>query len=119
MLTTGQGTDVEKRKLKGILYHRVFSVAWTVAEGDAWPAKMEAYMRILDTATLALLLGSSVAFAFPTEEIPTSEAAYIAKVKTGAPEQIVAKATIVMMKDGKETTLQTGSNGYTCLIDNF
>ena len=75
-------------------------------------------MRIAHSATLALLLGSSAAFAFPTEEIPTSEAAYIAKVKTGAPEQIVAKATIVMMKDGKETTLQTGSNGYTCLVDN-
>src|ERR1043165_8936549 len=69
-------------------------------------------------ATVALLLGSSAAFAFPTEEIPTSEAAYITKVKTGAPEQIVAKATIVMMKDGKETTLQKGSNGYTCLVDN-
>ena len=76
-------------------------------------------MRIAHSATVALLLGSSAAFAFPTEEIPTSEAAYIAKVKTGAPEHIVAKATIVMMKDGKETTLQTGSNGYTCLIDNF
>ena len=76
-------------------------------------------MRISHSATVALLFGSSVAFAFPTEEIPTSEAAYIAKVKTGAPEDLVAKATIVMMKDGKETTLQTGSNGYTCLIDNF
>ena len=48
-------------------------------------------MRIAHSATVALLLGSSAAFAFPTEEIPTSEAAYIAKVKTGAPEDIVAK----------------------------
>jgi len=78
---------------------------------------MEAYIRIAHSATLALLLCSSAAFAFPTEEIPTSEAAYIAKVKTGAPEQIVSKATIVMMKDGKEATLQKGSNGYTCLVD--
>jgi hypothetical protein len=29
------------------------------------------------------------------------ETAYIAKVKTGAPEQIVSKASIIMMQDGK------------------
>lgn len=75
-------------------------------------------MRIAYFATLALLFGSNAALAFPTDEIPTSEAAYIAKLKTGAPEQIVSKANIVMMKGGKETTLQKGSNGYTCLIDN-
>jgi len=69
------------------------------------------------SSTLALLIGTTPALAFPTEEVPTSEAAYIAKVKTGAPEQIVAKATIVMMKDGKPTNLQTGTNGYTCTID--
>jgi hypothetical protein len=49
--------------------------------------------------------------------VPTSEAAYLAKVKTAAPEQIVSKANIVMMQDGKPRTLQTGTNGYTCLID--
>jgi hypothetical protein len=43
------------------------------------------------------------AFAFPTAEVPTSEAAYVTKVKTAAPEGIVAKATIVMMQDGKRT----------------
>ena len=32
------------------------------------------------------------------------------------PEEIVAKATIVMTQDGKERSLQTGTNGYTCLI---
>jgi len=63
-------------------------------------------MRIAYSATLALLLGGNAALAFPTDEIPTSEAAYIAKLKTGAPEQIVSKANIVMMKGGKETTLQ-------------
>src|SRR5207302_5676559 len=96
-----------------------FAVAETAAAGDAWQVKTgEVYMRIGHSATVALLLGSSAAFALPTKEIQTSEAAYIAKVKTGAPEQIIAKATIVIMKDGKETTLQKGSNGYTCLIDN-
>jgi hypothetical protein len=73
-------------------------------------------MRMTILSILALLLGSGAAFAFPTEEVPTSEAAYLAKVKTAAPEQIVAKATIVMMQDGKQRSLQTGSNGFTCLI---
>lgn len=74
-------------------------------------------MRMILSSTLAVLIGTGAAFAFPTEEVPTSEPAYLAKVKTAAPEQIVAKASIVMMKDGKPTkTLQTGTNGYTCLI---
>ena len=45
-----------------------------------------------------------------------SQAAYLAKVKTAAPEQIVNKASIVMMQEGKPRELQAGSNGYTCLI---
>ena len=53
---------------------------------------------------------------YPTAEIPTDERAYIAKVKTAAPEQIVKKASIVMMQGGKPRELQRGSNGYTCLI---
>jgi hypothetical protein len=73
-------------------------------------------MRIIVSSTLALLIGSGAALAFPTEEVPTSEPAYLAKVKTAAPEQIVSKASIVMMQDGKPRALQTGSNGYTCLI---
>src|SRR5215471_18444278 len=77
----------------------------------------ETAMRIMLSSTLALLIGTGVVLAFPTDEVPTSEAAYIAKVKTGAPEQIVAKAYIVMMQDGKPTSLQTGNNGFTCMID--
>jgi hypothetical protein len=74
-------------------------------------------MSVIRMSTMALLISSSAAFAFPTAEVPTNEAAFLAKVKTAAPEQIVAKATIVMMKDGKPTNLQTGTNGYTCTID--
>ena len=64
-------------------------------------------MRIVRSLTLALLVGMGTALAFPCSEIPTTEAAYVAKVKTAAPEEIVAKATIVMMQDGKERSLQT------------
>jgi hypothetical protein len=38
------------------------------------------------------MIGTGAALAFPTDEVPTSEPAYLAKVKTAAPEQIVAKA---------------------------
>jgi hypothetical protein len=54
--------------------------------------------------------------ALPTTEIPTADPAYIAKVKTAAPEQIVNKASIVMMQRGKPRELQRVSNGFTCLI---
>jgi hypothetical protein len=57
------------------------------------------------SSTLALLIGSGAALAFPTDEVPTSETAYLAKVKTAAPEQIVAKASITMMQDGKTKSL--------------
>ena len=40
----------------------------------------------------------------------------MAKVKTAAPENIVSKASIVMMQGGQSRELQRGSNGYTCLI---
>ena len=73
-------------------------------------------MRMVLSSTLALLIGTGTALAFPTEEVPTAEPAYLAKVKTAAPAEIVAKASIVMMQDGKSRSLQTGTNGYTCLI---
>jgi hypothetical protein len=50
--------------------------------------------------------------ALPTTEIPTADPAYIAKVKTAAPEQIVNKASIVMMQRGKPRELQRVSNGF-------
>ena len=74
-------------------------------------------MSVIRVSIIALVISSSAAFAFPTDEVPTDGVAFLAKVKTAAPEQIVAKATIVMMKDGKPTNLQTGTNGYTCTID--
>jgi hypothetical protein len=54
---------------------------------------------------------------FPAPEVPKSEPEYIAKAKTAAPEAIVNKATIVMMQsDGSSKILQSGSNGFTCLV---
>jgi hypothetical protein len=73
-------------------------------------------MRMVVCLTLALFIGTGAVLAFPTEEVPTSEPAYLAKVKTAAPEQIVAQASIVMMQDGKPRSIQIGTNGFTCLI---
>ena len=66
-----------------------------------------------------LLIGGGTAQAqhqYPTADIPTSEPAYIAKVKTAAPEEIVNKASIIMVQEGKPRELQAGSNGFTCLV---
>jgi hypothetical protein len=53
-----------------------------------------------------------------TSEVPKSEPEYIAKTKTAAPASIVDKATMIMMQEkGDAKTLQTGSNGFTCLVD--
>lgn len=73
-------------------------------------------MRMILSSTFAVLIGTGAALAFPSDEVPTSEPAYLAKVKTAAPDQIVAKASIIMMQDGKSRTLQTGTNGFTCQI---
>ena len=76
-------------------------------------------MRTIICSVAALLIGVGMAYAqhqYPTAEVPTSEPAYLAKVKTAAPEPIVGKATIIMMQEGKPRELQAGSNGFTCLI---
>ncbi|MEH2517178.1 hypothetical protein V1279_002751 [Bradyrhizobium sp. AZCC 1610] len=64
-------------------------------------------------------LTTTSASALPTEEIPKTEPAYIAKVKTAAPASVVNNATITMPQpDGSSKTIQTGSNGFTCFIGN-
>lgn len=73
-------------------------------------------MRLAISSSVALLISTGAVFAFPTDEIPTSEPAYLAKVKSAAPAEIVAKASIVMMQDGKPKSLQTGTNGFTCMV---
>jgi hypothetical protein len=46
-----------------------------------------------------------------------SNADYIAKVSTGAPAAVVKNATIVEMQaSGSPKVIQTGNNGFTCLL---
>lgn len=76
-------------------------------------------MRTIICLVATLLIGGGMAQAqhqYPTADVPTSEPEYLAKVKTAAPEQIVNKASIIMMQDSKPRELQAGSNGFTCLI---
>jgi len=80
------------------------------------PRAREDALRLIVFSVLALPIATGPAGAFPTEEVPASEPAYLDKVKTAAPEQIVAKATIIMMQDGKPKSLQSGTNGFTCMI---
>jgi len=47
--------------------------------------------------------------------VPTSEPAYLAKVKTAAPGTLW-QGHVIMMQEGKPRELQAGSNGFTCLI---
>ena len=48
---------------------------------------------------------------------PMSDADYLAKVTTAAPAGLVKGATILQMQaDGSMKTLQTGSNGFTCML---
>jgi len=83
--------------------------------------------RILDACVVSiacfvavLLIGGGTAQAqhqFPTADVPSSEPAYLAKVKTAAPTEIVSKASITMMQQGTPRELQAGSNGFTCLVN--
>ena len=73
-----------------------------------------ACIAFFSAATIPLI---SVSAQFPTEEVPKTEAEYIAKVKTAAPASVVSKATITMPQaDGTSKTLQAGSNGFTCFV---
>lgn len=45
-----------------------------------------------------------------------SDAAYIAKIMTAAPAAVVQGATIVDMSGGTMRTIQSGTNGFTCLL---
>lgn len=45
-----------------------------------------------------------------------SDAAYIAKVQTGAPASVVKGATIIDMQGGAMRVVQNGTNGFTCML---
>jgi hypothetical protein len=81
---------------------------------------MNGHHTLACLAFAAASVGSvtSASAQFPTEEVPKTEPAYIAKVRTAAPAPIVNNATITMPQaDGSSKTVQTGSNGFTCFID--
>jgi hypothetical protein len=70
-------------------------------------------MRALCLAgCLAVLAGFAIA------QQSSSQEAYMARVVTAAPPQIVADATIIKMDGTEMQTLKKGSNGWTCMEAN-
>jgi hypothetical protein len=73
-----------------------------------------AYLAFVAASAISV---TSASAQFPTEDIPKTEPDYIAKVRTAAPASVVNNATITMPQaDGSSKTVQSGSNGFTCLI---
>jgi hypothetical protein len=74
-------------------------------------------MHRLTFLGLAAALTLSAAPAYAQQTSAPSDSAYIAKIRTGAPAAVVAGATIVEMQPGGAMrTVQTGSNGFTCMM---
>ncbi len=70
---------------------------------------------ILAASALAVLAAPIAAQAQHADAMAPSD--YIAKVMTAAPAAVVKGATIVQVQsNGSMRTLQTGSNGFTCML---
>lgn len=73
------------------------------------------YSVIVSAVAVSLIAVPSLVRADQMGSMSDSE--YIAKVSTAAPAAVVKSATIVeMQKGGGMRTLQTGTNGFTCLL---
>lgn len=69
------------------------------------------------TFALGLALALAAAPIAISAQQTMSDSDYLAKIMTAAPPAVVKGATIVQMqKNGTMRTLQTGSNGFTCMI---
>jgi hypothetical protein len=66
---------------------------------------------------LAAALALTAATAYAQQMASPSDSDYIASIRTGAPAAVVTGATIVRMQPGGTMrTIQTGSNGFTCMM---
>ncbi|MGA8534234.1 MAG: hypothetical protein WB615_09030 [Candidatus Tumulicola sp.] len=76
---------------------------------------MHRFAFVASAIALALFAVTTGARAQDTGTMSDSD--YVAKVMTGAPAAVVKSATIVAInKDGSMRTIQTGTNGFTCLL---
>jgi hypothetical protein len=71
------------------------------------------YTLCAEAVALALISVSTAALAAPAS---MSDSDYIAKVMTAAPAAVVKGATIVNMQSGTMRVVQTGTNGFTCML---
>ena len=77
---------------------------------------MMARHGIVSVAIGVLMIAVAAAAHAQQQPAATTDANYIAKVMTAAPEQIVKGATIVAMEKGTMRTLQQGTNEFTCMV---
>jgi hypothetical protein len=74
-------------------------------------------LRYTLTATALAAAFLAVSAAAKAADAPISDSDYVAKISTAAPPAVVKGATIVQMGDnGTMRTIQTGSNGFTCML---
>lgn len=67
--------------------------------------------------TLIAAIGMTGRVAVAQDAAPVSDADYIAKVSPAAPAAVVKSATIVRIdNDGTMHSLQSGTNGFTCML---
>ena len=65
---------------------------------------------------IAIALGLPVLVLAGAANAQQGDAAYLKKVSTAAPPEIVRNAAIVRMANGQMQTLKQGNNGFTCMV---
>ena len=69
------------------------------------------------SSAIAFALVSVPAATLAQQPADMTDAAYVAKVMTGAPAAVVKGSTIVRMNpNGSIKTIQSGNNGFTCML---
>jgi hypothetical protein len=72
--------------------------------------------RIVACTLGALVFGIAPAVIAAQQMNAKSDTEYIAKIKAGAPAAVVQSATVIMVAKNGKRVLQTGSNGFTCVV---
>jgi hypothetical protein len=72
--------------------------------------------RIIACSLGALAVGIAPAVIQAQQMNAMSNSEYIAKIEAGAPAAVVQSATVIMVTKNGKRILQTGTNGFTCVV---
>jgi hypothetical protein len=72
--------------------------------------------RIIACFSGALAFGIAPGVISAQQMNPISDSEYIARIKAGAPAAVVQSATVIMVTKNGKRILQTGTNGFTCVL---